>query len=65
MLKLRLGYANADEMAIGEYVVSISERATTRVDSDALKRDGLYDQYSTASSYQMVKVKATAEAKRE
>lgn len=65
MLKLRLGYAKADEMAIGEYVVSVSERATTRVDSDALKRDGLYDQYSTASSYQMVKVKATAETKKE
>ena len=55
MLKLRAGYLDAEEMAVGEYRVTVSPRSTTRVDTDALKRDGIYDKYAVESTYKVVK----------
>ena len=55
MLKLRAGYLDEEEMTVGEYRITVSPRSTTRVDTDALKRDGIYDKYAVESRYKIVK----------
>lgn len=60
-LKLAVAYTGTDTLVIptqtGRYEVTTKERSTTRVDTNALKHDGLYDKYSTKSSYQVLDVK--------
>lgn len=60
-LRLASGYTETGlldlKTADGGYAVSVSTRRTQRVDNDALKRDGIYDDYLRESSYQVVSVK--------
>lgn len=65
MLKLRLGYEGKEEMEIGDYIVSVSERTTQRIDGDALRRDGLYEKYTAQSRYSTVKVDTVGNTKKE
>ncbi len=60
-LRLASGYTETGlldlKTADGGYAVSVSTRRTQRVDNDALKRDGIYDDYLMESSYHTVGVK--------
>ena len=60
-LRLASGYTESGlldlKTADGGYAVSVSTRRTQRVDNDALKRDGIYDEYLKESTYQVVGVK--------
>lgn len=60
-LRLASGYSETGlldlKTADGGYAVSVSTRNSRRVDTDALKRDGIYDDYLKDSSYEIVRVK--------